>query len=288
MLAPWCERERAEPLIQQLGEAGLQWWLQQFPGTRRHGSLVIAAPRDGVELTRFAARTTDFAELDATAIAALEPDLAGRFERALYFPNEAHLDPRAALAFLATQLQSQPNVTLRFGCEADAATLTSDFVIDCRGLTARNVLPTLRGVKGEMLVLHAPELYLQRPLRLLHPRFPLYLVPHGHGVFMVGATMLESDDDERITARSIVELLNAAYSVHPAFAEAHIVELGTQVRPAFADNLPRLLQRGNTYYVNGLYRHGLLLAPALAQRLAAVLLDNQYFPELMHEDSIER
>jgi glycine oxidase len=68
-------------------------------------------------------------------------------------------------------------------------------------------------------------------VRLLHPRFPLYVVPHGDGVYMIGATMIESDEESRISARSMMELLNTAYALHPAFAEAEIIEIGCGVRP---------------------------------------------------------
>ena len=166
--------------------------------------------------------------------------------------------------------------------------LTDREVIDCTGLAARKYLPDLRGVKGEMLVLRTNDVSLSRPVRLLHPRFPLYVVPRGEGIFMVGATMIESDDATRITARSMLELLSAAYALHPAFGEAEIIEIGTQARPAFPDNLPRIRRIGGTLYLNGLFRHGFLLAPALARRAAGVLLDDQHYPELMHEDSRER
>jgi glycine oxidase len=125
-------------------------------------------------------------------------------------------------------------------------------------------------------------------VRVLHPRIPLYVVPRGEGIFMVGATMIESDDATRITARSMLELLSAAYALHPAFGEAEIIEIGTQARPAFPDNLPRIRRVGGTLYLNGLFRHGFLLAPALARRAAGVLLDDQHYPELMHEDPRER
>ena len=86
----------------------------------------------------------------------------------------------------------------------------------------------------------------------------------------------------------MLELLSAAYALHPAFGEAEILELGTGVRPAFPDNLPRLQWQGSTLHVNGLYRHGFLLAPALARRAAQVLLEGRHFPEVMHEDPGER
>ena len=68
-------------------------------------------------------------------------------------------------------------------------------------------------------------------------------------------------------ARSVLELLTAAYALHPAFGEAEIVEIGTGVRPAFPRQ-PAAHPAGAaaTLYVNGFYRHGFLLAPALARR----------------------
>jgi len=85
---------------------------------------------------------------------------------------------------------------------------------------------------------------------------------------MVGATMIETDFKGPITARSLMELLNAAYSLHPAFAEAAVVETGAGIRPAFPDNLPRVTRQGKAILVNGLYRHGFLLAPAMAEKAA--------------------
>jgi glycine oxidase len=160
--------------------------------------------------------------------------------------------------------------------------------IDCRGLAARDVLTDLRGVKGEMLLLRQPELSLSRPVRILHPRIPVYVVPRGQGLFMVGATMIESDEPHRVTARSVLELLSAAYALHPAFGEAEIVEIATGVRPAFADNLPRIRWRNGVLHINGLYRHGFLLAPALARIAADGLLENRWDPEVTDEDHPQR
>ncbi len=288
MLAPWCERENSEPLIAQLGMESIPWWQERFAGTVTAGTLVVAHARDTAELNHFGRRTERFARLDAAAVAALEPDLAGRFGGGLYFPEEGHLDPRAALAALAAARRA-PGVRGRLGAPPDAAALArAGAVIDCTGLAAARVLPQLRGVKGEMLLLQLKDFRLQRPVRVLHPRLPVYVVPRGAGQFMVGATLLESDDAERISARSMLELLSAAYALHPAFGEAHIVEIGTAVRAAFPDNLPRLTVRGDTVYVNGLYRHGFLIAPAMARRAARLVLEGAHFPEVMHEDSRQR
>jgi glycine oxidase len=69
-----------------------------------------------------------------------------------------------------------------------------------------------------------------------------------------------------------MELLNAAYALHPAFGEARLFETGAGVRPAFANNLPRALRTGQTITINGLYRHGFLLSPALAAEAADLAL----------------
>lgn len=287
MLAPWCELESSPPLIAELGAEARGWWQERFPGTCVNGTLLLAHERDAPELRQFARRTRGFEVLDGPAIAALEPDLAGRFARALYFPGEGHLDPRAALAALLERLRAR-GATVRFGVEAGGTPPAAAPLLDCTGLAARAALPALRGVKGEMLLIRQPEISLTRPVRVLHPRLPVYVVPRGEGVFMVGASMLESDAPGRISARSLLELLSAAYALHPAFGEAEILEIGTGVRAAFPDNLPRLVRRGGALYVNGLYRHGYLLAPALARRAALALLEGRHFAEVMHEDSRER
>jgi len=290
MLAPWCELESTERLIAELGREGIPWWRERFSGTQVRGSIVLAHGRDRGELARFARRTERFEWLDESALAALEPDLAGRFDEALYFPEEAHLNPRAALAALSERLAAR-EVPIRYGIEAvpDACGASKRLIIDCTGLAARVTLTDLRGVKGEMLLLKSSEISLSRPVRVLHPRMPLYIVPRGDGLYMVGATMLESDQPTRISARSMLELLSAAYALHPAFGEAEIVEIGTGVRPAFPDNLPRIRRAGGALHVNGLFRHGFLLAPALARRLAAHVLDGSVYPEVMSdEDHRER
>ena len=271
MLAPWCEGESAEASVVDLGQVALDWWPRHGTGTVQAGTLVVAPPRDTAELTRFARRTSEFETLDGDGVASLEPDLAGRFRRALFFPREAHLDPRRTLAGLADGLR-RDGVAIRFGVEAEPAALDADRVVDCRGFAAAADLPDLRGVKGEMLILRTSEIRLRRPVRLLHPRIPLYVVPRDDGLFMVGATQIESAERTRVTARSLIELLSAAYALHPAFGEAEVVEVGTDVRPAFPDNLPAVRERGRVVYLNGLFRHGFLLSPVFAARAAEAAL----------------
>ncbi|MEM7496526.1 MAG: FAD-dependent oxidoreductase [Pseudomonadota bacterium] len=268
MLAPYCEEESAEPAVVALGTGAADWWDAHTGGVTRNGTLVVANGRDVTELRRFARRTRRHETVDAAAIGALEPDLAGRYHTGLFFREEAHLDPRETLHRLTSHLRER-GVTLDYAAEA---TLGDGITVDCRGLSAADALTELRGVKGEMLLLRTREVALTRPIRLLHPRHPLYVVPRADGVFMIGATMIESDDRRRATARSVLEMLGAAYALHPAFAEAEILEIGVDARPAFPDNLPRVFWQGGRLHVNGLYRHGFLLAPAMAEQAADRIL----------------
>jgi len=280
MLAPYCETEAAAPVILDLGLESIGLWRENFPGTVMEGSLVVAAARDAGEVERFARLTEGHARLDGAAIAKLEPDLEGRFATGLFYAGEAHVAPREAMRFLLEEAR-RSGVEVVLGAEWPQAGSRSDLVVDCRGMGARGELADLRGVRGERLVLRTREIGFKRPVRLLHPRHPIYVVPWGDGLFMLGATVIESEDAGPVTVRSALELLGSAYALHPAFAEAEIVEIGAGVRPAFADNVPRIVVRGSTLYVNGLFRHGFLLAPALASRVADYLetgaIDNRVF-----------
>ena len=269
MLAPHCESETGEPLIARLGLRSLELWREEIPQTPFNGSLVVAHPRDRADFERFARLTGGHQRVGADELAALEPDLHGRFPEALYFAGEGHVEPRRALPTLHARLAAA-GVPIEFNCKRAPQDFNGT-VIDCRGIDARDACPGLRGVKGEMIVVESREIALSRPVRLIHPRWPLYIVPRADFCFMIGATTIEREDDG-VSVRSALELLTAAYALHPAFAEARIVEIGSGLRPAFPDNLPRVVTGDARIVVNGLYRHGFLLAPALAELTVAHVL----------------
>jgi glycine oxidase len=105
---------------------------------------------------------------------------------------------------------------------------------------AKHSWPQLRGVRGEIVRLHAPRSNCIACLRLLHPRYPVYIIPHAEGRLVVGATSIESDDHSTVSVRGALELLTSAYWVLPALAEARILEFNTQVRPALPNNTPAI------------------------------------------------
>jgi glycine oxidase len=262
MLGPWCESEVSEPLVTRLGLRSLALWREHVPDTPFNGSLVVAHPRDRSDFERFARMTSGHRRIQGDGVSELEPSLDGRFREALFFPDEGHVEPRRVLPELHARIRAAGG-QIKFGSAPEAADMEG-LAIDCRGFAARDRFPDLRGVKGEMVIVETDEIALARPVRLMHPRWPLYIIPRENHRFMIGATSIEREDDG-VSVRSALELLSAAYAVHPAFGEARIVEIGAGLRPAFPDNLPRIAIDKNRIAVNGLFRHGFLLAPALAE-----------------------
>ena len=272
MLAPFCEGESAPQSVVELGQGAIDWWDARVPGVTRKGTLVVAPPRDASEIDRFAARTKSHVRADEARIAELEPDLAGRFRKGLFFADEGHLDPRVALSALDRALAREGRRD-PFRRGRRSALAMADVVVDCRGWAAREALPELRGVRGEMMRIRSQEVRLTRAVRFLHPRIPLYIVPRANNEFMIGATMIESAEKGAVSVRSAIELLSAAYALHPAFGEAEILEMSADVRPAYPDNEPRIEERGDRIFVNGFFRHGFLLAPAFAERAATLAFE---------------
>ncbi len=270
MIAPECEAESAPEIVRDLGRQSLALWRTAYSGIKENGTLVVAAVRDRSELTRFQRMTENHQLLHAARLADIEPQLSDRFDAALYFPSEAHMDAMAAMTALLAKVRDA-GVEVSFG--SPVARVAGDRLIDCRGIAAASDVHGLRGVRGERIVVAARDVRLSRPVRLLHPRQPIYVVPQGDGRYVIGATVIEREDMGHVTVRSALELLGSAFALHPGFAEADIIDMGAGVRPAFADNTPRILIEagGDIIRVNGMYRHGFLLAPILARAVADYL-----------------
>jgi glycine oxidase len=287
MLAPLAESVVSEPLIVRLGLASLKRWpellgaLPQPVFFQQDGTLILWHPQDRDQAAMFASRlrTLDaelvgegqVQELAGPDIAALEPALGQRFARGLYLAGEGQLDNRALMAALLHQLEAS-GVRPHWHTEVAPDRVEADWIVDCRGLGAKPDWPALRGVRGEVIRVHSPEVELTRPVRLLHPRYPIYIAPKPNGVYVIGATQIETEDLSPTSVRSALELLSALYSVHPAFGEARILEMSAQCRPALPDNLPAIRWDGRRLIqVNGLYRHGYLIAPAVLDATLALI-----------------
>src|SRR5260221_2186211 len=193
MLAPWCEAEASEPVIGRLGLRSLDLWREHFPQTPFNGSLVVAHARDRADFERFAKLTTGHRRLDARALSELEPSLEGRFRDGLVYADEGHVEPRRVLPELHARIAAAGG-TIKFNSDPTEDDIDG-VVIDCRGLSARDTQAGLRGVKGEIILIETDEVELARPVRLIHPRWPLYVIPRGGNRFMLGATSIEAEDN---------------------------------------------------------------------------------------------
>ncbi|MGT2491563.1 FAD-dependent oxidoreductase [Cupriavidus basilensis] len=298
MLAPLAESAIAERRIVELGTASVDlWraWVAELPEPvffQEDGTLVVWHTRDRSEMSLFTSRVRAVAPpelvaqrmraLDGNGVAALEPALAGRFSQGLLLAGEGQLDNRGTLrALLACAVASGLHCVWEAG-EVEAGDLPAlgicaRVVLDCRGLGARAAwpgqpaahgsMPGLRGLRGEVVRVHAPEVKLHRPVRLLHPRYPIYIAPKPNDLYVIGATELEERGrfaDERA--------LRAGTAVGGVFAASgasarRVLELNVQRRPTRPDHLPaiRVDQHARIVRLNGLYRHGFLIAPAVTE-----------------------
>jgi glycine oxidase len=206
-------------------------------------------------------------------VAELEPSLGERFDGAYFARAEGQVDNRQLLTALAAGL-----------CESNCEWLTDlevlsvgqnevhtstekhdfDFVIDCRGLGAKKQFANLRGVRGEIIAVHSSEVVLHRPVRVLHPRYSIYVVPRQNYNFIIGATSLESEDYSNISVLS-------AFSLEPAFANANVVETRVNCRPALSNNLPSIRVRRGLIEANGLHRHGFLVTPSIVSLIVGLI-----------------
>ena len=283
MLSPLAELDNSSPNVAALGWRSIALWrgiagaLAAKPHFAERGSLLLAHRSDLGAARRVLARlasappsTPRPQALSMDELAALEPALQGA-AHAWLLPREGQIDPLATMQALHAEAR---DVRWHWGVRVgamrpgaltpDGATAARrfDWVFDVRGTGARPELP-VRGVRGEVVWLHAPGHGLGRPVRLLHPRHRVYLVPRPGDVVLVGASEIESEDRSAVSLRSAVELMAAAHSVMPALAEARILRLDANLRPALPDNEPCVEVVPGRVRINGLFRHGWLLAPAL-------------------------
>ncbi len=303
MLSPLAELAVSDDAVFELGQRSMQLWPQWIGELaegggepvyfKTEGTLVIAHAQDKASLEHFTrllhhklpeACRAQVQTLDAQTLAQKEPLLARRFTGGLFLEGEGQLANDQLMATLALEIDRlggtwrEEQTVLQIGenrvvC-ADGSHVV-DAAVDARGVGSKPLMPHLRGVRGEVLRVECPGVTLQRPVRLMHPRYQLYVAPRPNHEFVVGATELESEDSGPVTVRSVLELASALHSLHPAFGEARVLRMSAALRPALDDHRPVVVEREGVWHINGLYRHGYLCAPALVDDLAHQLLGTQ-------------
>ncbi|UPT78000.1 FAD-dependent oxidoreductase [Sulfurovum sp. XGS-02] len=287
MLAVFAELESAESVIFDHGNRSIALWpglLEQVgiaDAYQQEGSIITAHPQDYNELDHFidtlqskVEAASEIKLLDRQTLTELEPDL-DQHAKAFFIPHEGQVDAQRFMKASSDYLLAHSDVTWQEETKVTHISdgtitvanesKTFDWVFDSRGLGAQDDISDLRGVRGEVFWLDAPEVNISRPTRMLHPRYKIYIVPRPNNRYVIGATEIESEDKSPMSVRSSLELLSAVYSMHSGFAEARIVNMLTNCRPALRDNLPKIEHGTKMTRINGLYRHGYLLAPAVVE-----------------------
>ena len=289
MLAPFAELETAESIIFDLGVQSMALWpdlldmIGVSDGFQLAGTIITSHPQDVSELEHFITtlknkvkEAEEIELINKEQLQELEPELT-QYNKSFYIKNEGQVDAQRFILSSTNYLQNHENITWKDFTKVERIeegiiyteeeSQEFDWVFDSRGLGAKEHFSDLRGVRGEVLWLESNEINITRPTRLMHPRYKIYIVPRKNSHrYIVGATEIESEDISDISVRSSMELLSAVFTVHPSFGEARLVNTNTNCRPAFKDNLPRIEQSSKLTRINGLYRHGYLLAPALAEK----------------------
>jgi len=304
LLTPLGEAMHAEANIVEMGFSSLKLWPELLAQLgcesyfQQAGALMVSHEQDQGDYQRFVRFLKNnypqhsLHQLNRQQILELEPELGRSFNQGVFLPEEGQIGNRKLLIALQQQLekstitwldnclvvkidQQVDDCLVSYQSDDQEKVLACDLAIDCRGVGARSneshaeaePLAGLRGVRGELFQLFAPDVHLTRPIRLMHPRYQLYIAPKGEGHYAVGATEIESEDVAPMTVRSSMELLSAAYSVHSGFAEANIRQHISQLRPAFSDNQPKIFIQQRLIQINGLFRHGYLIAPVVLKQL---------------------
>lgn len=290
MLAQLAELEDAAPAEISLAEEGAALWPAfaaeveavsgQSVGLTKSGTLILATDPAELEAMRPRGRVLDRAQVTALA-PMLAPAVGG-----LWAPDEAHVDNRAlglalTIAFLkagGTLLPNEAVVSIERRGDRVTRLLTpyghyqADAYLIAAGAWSRLLddIP-VTPVKGQMIAL-IPPAGAALPAPMIWGN-GVYLVPRG-GRLLIGATVEEAGFDTALTDDARDHLLGRAQALIPSLKDWRLDEHWAGLRPKSPDGLPLLgpTETPNLFVASGQYRNGILFAPAIAQRMAAMLL----------------
>lgn len=240
-----------------------------------------------------ATRISEQDTLAPETLVLLQPQL-NPGDRKFLFLAENSLDPRElAAALLAavrvadiglysdTRVRAVRSSGQGVEVETAAGIFHCSRFIDCTGawgLTAP-LLPYLRIAprKGQMLAVSLPP---SLPLHLVVRTPDIYIVPRtvaskGNRA-IIGATVEDVGFDKTVHPSDIARLRHLATELLPPLAHARQAETWSGLRPATDDELPILGAipgHPNHFIASGHYRNGILLAPATAQVMSQVLME---------------
>jgi glycine oxidase len=313
MLAPVTELDFGAEALLELNLSSAALWPQfaaeleatGLPtGYSRCGALHVAVDRDEAEELRRLHAHQRVLGLESEWLAPaecrrLEPGLGTRISGGIHVPSEAQVDPRKLVAALAEALVSEGGV-IQSGIDVVGPVRDAGRVVGVETATGERHLGgavliaagawsangnwldatplPLRPLKGQIVRLrgHGSEPVCTRLVRTPW----VYVVARESGEVVVGATVEERGFDESVTAGGVHELLREAYRVLPDVAELEFASVEAGLRPATPDNAPIVGPAGEEglFLATGHHRNGVLLAPATAGAVAAMVTDGSPLP----------
>ena len=292
MLAHYSESVLGGREIYTLGKNSISLWrdylteLDALHLLNDNGTLLLANSIFATEINhylnkiKFNTQQVNFAWLlEKTQLNDLEPEL--KYNHAYYIREEGVLNARETMSVMGNFLSKTIKIINATKINIPNEITNFDWIIDCRGLGALDNFTELRTVRGEIIRVFAPEVNITRPVRLFHPRLNIYITPYAPNYYVIGATELETCDYSSISVKGALDLLNYAIQIHGGFYEARIIEMATNCRPTLANNLPQIKLTDGIIRVNGLYRHGFLLAPQMAENIVGYITDGNKLNEII-------
>ena len=237
-------------------------------------------------------RVTD---LTPAAARRLCPVVSPRITHAAHFPDD-HRVNNERLAVAAGLAASRAGVTMRervlvhaiearggrvCGVRTAEGPIAAPVVVNAAGAWSASlgappgvVVPPVFPVRGQMLMLRAPADALPLPI---YGR-GAYLVPRTDGRILLGSTLERVGFEKRVTVGAATGLLAAAMAMAPGLGDATLEGAYAGLRPGTPDELPVLGEAPDLpglYYATGLYRSGILLAPAVATAVTELIVDGR-------------
>jgi glycine oxidase len=312
MIAPGAEQVHASSAMSEFArDARAQWpafarELEAASGRsisyREAGSLIVAETSErarALEMRAVAlARDGAASEwLSAAQLREREPLLSDTLLGGLYLGDDAQVDNRALAPALCAAVEKAGG-RLRERCEVRSLVLDGGvralatangllegdaIVLACGawmnligGLRAGDV-PPVKPAKGQMIA-------CEPPAGTSLPHSPIwaddiYLVPREDRLF-IGATVEDASFDTAISREARDFLLGSATRLIPSLRGWRVAEMWAGLRPRTPDDAPVLgaTATSGLYVASGQFRNGILFAPAVADMLSRVVLDESLHP----------
>lgn len=287
-----------------LGEEALRRWesfAQELTaigagtvGLRRSGRMQIATNAAAAERLRRlasspAGKRAQAVWLDPAAARSLEPALTSDIVGAVIFPGDASADPRALAQTLAHAavdagafLRKAEVKSIRRDADGvcgvqlrDGSVVSARCIVLAAGAWASQVdgLPTplpVRPIRGEMFAVRVTGFEVQHIVW----GEGCYVVPRSDGRVLVGATVDDVGFAPGPTPAGLAALSHAAERILPKLSTQQVLEAWAGYRPGTPDALPILgpdERLPGLFHASGLYRNGILLAPLVADEVAAAV-----------------